>query len=113
MVFPTNSTVLEGEKVVFQCNKSGIPTPTVTWSRIGGTLPDTAVISESGLLKIESVSFNDQGVYLCTATNSEGSATAKARLKVTGMYYKFVYIYLKKGCLVNAECISSIWWPKA
>lgn len=85
VVFPTNSTVLEGEKVVFQCNKSGIPTPTVAWSKIGGTLPDTAVILESGMLKIESVSSSDQGVYECTATNSEGSATAEARLKVTGI----------------------------
>jgi hypothetical protein len=83
-VYPSNHTVLEGEKVVFQCNKSGIPTPSASWSRIGGTLPDTAVISQTGLLRIESVSASDQGVYMCAATNSEGSASSRAELEVIG-----------------------------
>jgi len=79
-----NHSVPEGQKVEFHCKAIGIPTPTVSWTRKGGKLPDTAVQTEPGILKIESAVSGDEGMYECTARNSEGSTTASVKLEVQG-----------------------------
>lgn len=86
-VSPTNQSVFEGEKVKFHCKAIGIPTPTISWIRKGSELPDTAVQAEPGILKIESAMSGDEGLYVCTARNSEGSETASVKLEVQGKIF--------------------------
>lgn len=105
-VSPSNITVSEGQKVIFHCNVSGIPSTGASWTKKGGTLPETTVQSEPGILRIDSVSESDQGTYICTATNSEGSASGHVRLDVMGtyayVYVRYVTFYVR---YVTSKCI--------
>ena len=49
------------------------PTPTVTWMKMGSSLPDRVELSNfQKLLTISSVGETDQGKYMCTVENSAG-----------------------------------------
>ena len=85
-VYPVNQIVIGGREAVFYCNTSGIPSPTVRWDRLGPGLPETAMVT-NGVLNVISVGPSDEGVYTCTATNSEGSAKANVKLEVIGEWY--------------------------
>ena len=78
-----SETLIEGEKAEFRCNASGIPTPSITWERLGSNLPNGA-LDRYGLLVILSVGPEDAGVYICKAVNSEGEDSATVQLEVIG-----------------------------
>ena len=65
----------------------GDPAPDITWRKQGrgessDRLPDTdQKVTELGL-SIHNLHPSHQGVYVCQATNSAGSVTASARLRV-------------------------------
>ena len=60
------------ESVEFQCIASGDPRPRIEWSRPRGRrLPPHAVVDD-GYLRIPRVRKEDEGDYICTATNSAG-----------------------------------------
>ncbi|KAM5234695.1 neural cell adhesion molecule L1-like protein isoform 2-T14 [Hipposideros larvatus] len=70
-------TILRGDTLLLECFAEGIPTPQVDWEKVDGDLPKGRETKESygKTLKIENVSFQDKGVYRCTATNLQGWAT--------------------------------------
>ncbi|XP_078373536.1 basement membrane-specific heparan sulfate proteoglycan core protein-like [Oculina patagonica] len=76
-----SNTVIQGEKAEFRCNASGIPTPSITWERLGSDLPNGA-LDRNGLLIIPSAGPEDAGVYFCKAMNSEGEDSANVQLEV-------------------------------
>lgn len=78
-----SETVIEGEKAEFRCNASGIPTPSITWERLGSHLPNGA-LDRNGVLVIPSAGPEDAGVYICKAINSEGQDSANVQLEVIG-----------------------------
>ena len=78
-----SETVIEGEKAEFRCEASGIPTPIITWERLGLDLPKGA-LARNGLLIIRSAGPEDAGTYICKAVNSEGDDSAKVQLEVIG-----------------------------
>ncbi|XDV49882.1 hypothetical protein PO909_019053 [Leuciscus waleckii] len=62
-----------GQDVTLSCEvTAGFPTPTVTWSRYPGSLPQRSVI-RGGSLTLWSVSPADAGIYNCTAFNNVGN----------------------------------------
>ncbi|PFX26969.1 basement membrane-specific heparan sulfate proteoglycan core protein-like isoform X2 [Stylophora pistillata] len=73
--------VIEGDKVVLRCNASGVPTPSITWERVGSDLPSDA-LDRNGNLTIPSVGARDAGTYACKAANSEGVDVANVQLEV-------------------------------
>ena len=75
--------VMEGDDVEFRCNASGIPTPSITWGRLGSNLPDDAQ-DQNGLLTIAFVRPEDAGTYVCKAANSEGEDSFNIQLVVLG-----------------------------
>lgn len=78
-----SETVIEGEQAEFRCEASGIPTPIITWERLGLDLPKGA-LARNGLLIIRSAGPEDAGTYICNAVNSEGDDSAKVQLEVIG-----------------------------
>ena len=78
-----SETVIEGEKAEFRCEASGIPSPIITWERLGFNLPKGA-LDRNGLLIIPSAGPEDAGTYICKAVNSEGDDSAKVQLEVIG-----------------------------
>lgn len=74
-------TVLVGGSADMQCRAQGLPTPEVHWSREDGRLFSHNIENlPGGLLRLTNVSFNDEGHYVCTATNSVGRTTLAAQL---------------------------------
>ncbi|XP_069797458.1 microfibrillar-associated protein 3-like [Narcine bancroftii] len=90
----------EGFSVSIGCNVSGDPPPQVQWYNSNGQLLNLEAgkcwISESGLLNITTVTFEDRGKYTCVASNPYGSINYTVTLRVTftsgdmGIYYMIV-----------------------
>merc|ERR1719357_2238269 len=88
-----NVECVEGHSVHFELRVSGIPTPTLKWEKDGQPLqfgPKVAVIEEDvdfHVLHVRETLLEDSGVYKVTATNSAGSASCQATLKVGRLTY--------------------------
>lgn len=88
-----NAECHEGQSVRFEIRVSGTPKPTLAWEKDGQTLalgPNIEIIHE-GLdyfaLLIRDTLPEDTGYYRVTATNSAGSTSCQAYLKVERMRY--------------------------
>ncbi|UYV67717.1 HSPG2 [Cordylochernes scorpioides] len=83
-----NSTqvIIRGGSAIFQCRvTSGIPLPTVEWTRADGSpFTRSTEILGSGVLRFNRVTGEEQGAYVCTAENVAGRATAQAILHIQG-----------------------------
>jgi len=76
-----------GASVLFQCRiTAGNPPPEITWSRANSEVfsPNTEVTEANGVIRFTRVTGDEQGAYICTATNAQGSVTATATLTVSG-----------------------------
>ncbi|XP_059156398.1 twitchin-like isoform X4 [Physella acuta] len=79
--------VNEGERIILSCTVTGTPEPNVEWYQNGQLLKSDDVISISlrrGVAKLEiseSV-LEDEGDYVCKATNTAGVASSKANVTV-------------------------------
>ena len=60
----TEYKVLRGRNVTLECFAAGYPVPSVTWSRLGGSLPSNSVKTAMGLAIIN-VQPADRGEYDC------------------------------------------------
>nr|CAD7201378.1 unnamed protein product [Timema douglasi] len=80
---PSDVTVLEDQNVQFQCLVGGDPHPNILWRRDDGKMPiGRAQILDDKSLRIEHVSPEDEGLYICDAENVVGSVSARASLTV-------------------------------
>lgn len=86
IISPKTQTVTENQTATFYCSASGNPRPTVSWSKVNGSLIKGHVVSDesSGRLEVIYSSHNDSGDYLCTAVNLLGRDEAVAKLIVEG-----------------------------
>ena len=84
----SNVTVNEGEPATLHVRAIGTPPPNVTWQKDGVTIlqSDNIRIIDEGMgvsrFEIMKTKASDAGWYQCTAQNSAGSTTTKARLLV-------------------------------
>ncbi|XP_019355735.1 hemicentin-1 isoform X2 [Alligator mississippiensis] len=78
-------STIEGIPVTLPCKASGVPKPTIMWSKKGELIPlsNTKFSAGSdGSLYIVSPGGEETGEYVCTATNAAGYATRKVQLTV-------------------------------
>ncbi|KAM4882718.1 neural cell adhesion molecule L1-like protein isoform 2-T6 [Thomomys bottae] len=70
-------TILKGDRLLLECFAEGLPTPQIEWNKLEGDLPKGRETKENHgkTLKIENVSFQDKGLYRCTASNFLGIAS--------------------------------------
>nr|XP_031296534.1 ADAMTS-like protein 3 isoform X4 [Camelus dromedarius] len=66
--------------VTIQCPVKGVPQPNVTWVKKGGSLSDNISLLFNGSLLLQNVSLENEGTYVCTATNALGKAVATSVL---------------------------------
>lgn len=59
---------------------SGVPEPTLTWTRDDKRYP----VSGDGSLVLRDVGLDDEGTYTCTASNTAGKDEAQVQLHVQG-----------------------------
>ncbi|XP_054281738.1 protein sax-3-like [Macrosteles quadrilineatus] len=80
---PQDVTVQVGGTVTFTCVVGGDPLPDVMWRRGGGNMPlGRVTVLQDRSLKIQSVTVEDQGEYVCDVDNAVGSLVASAVLTV-------------------------------
>uniref|UniRef100_A0A3P9K2K3 Neural cell adhesion molecule L1 n=1 Tax=Oryzias latipes TaxID=8090 RepID=A0A3P9K2K3_ORYLA len=72
---PTSTKmVLKGVLLQLECIAEGLPTPDVSWQKVGGELPNNrmALHNFGKILQISDVNESDAGDYRCTAKNKLG-----------------------------------------
>uniref|UniRef100_A0A8C3TT96 Hemicentin-1 n=1 Tax=Catharus ustulatus TaxID=91951 RepID=A0A8C3TT96_CATUS len=78
-------STIEGIPVTLPCKASGVPKPSIVWSKKGEViLPSNMRFSagSDGSLYVVSPGGEESGEYVCTATNAAGYATRKVQLTV-------------------------------
>ena len=71
-----------GENVIFPCQATGLPLPTITWRRAFGSLPKGKTAVVNGNLTIRNITKTDKGDYVCSAKNFLGQDSVVAQLIV-------------------------------
>lgn len=80
-------TVSDGEQLQWSCQVKGDADPQISWSKNGVVITSSDVIDleykkGTATLTINEVFPEDEGVYICTATNCIGSVETKSKLSV-------------------------------
>ena len=71
-----------GENVIFPCQATGLPLPTITWRRAFGSLPEGKTAVVDGNLTIRNITKTGKGDYVCSAKNFLGQDSVVAQLIV-------------------------------
>ncbi|KAJ8379625.1 hypothetical protein SKAU_G00004030 [Synaphobranchus kaupii] len=82
---PFHYVATESEAITLSCDSTGVPKPTVSWSKGRETLSldrTSSRVDQEGHLHILSPSEKDAGVYVCTATSPVGYASQEMQLSV-------------------------------
>ncbi|KAM8848649.1 matrix-remodeling-associated protein 5 [Synchiropus picturatus] len=126
---PASVSVLAEGDVVLDCKATGIPEPTIAWTKVstGATIPANSrhggrfEVLKNGTFLIKTVQLQDRGQYLCTAQNRFGSDRMVMTLAVQTEPPKIqhpksfnVAIYVGKGvaldCLASGRPLAQISW---
>ncbi|XP_044512756.1 neural cell adhesion molecule L1-like protein [Gracilinanus agilis] len=77
-------TIIKGGTLLLECFAEGLPTPQITWMKMGEDLPKGREARENfgKTLKIEQVTHLDKGHYRCMAKNYKGTAIHEFRVTV-------------------------------
>lgn len=89
---PYNLEVPAGSTIEMPCKADGEPAPVIVWRKDGNLIQESRShmrLSPVGSLYIRNVSFQDAGVYECSAVNDFGKVTANGVLKVKGTFLIF------------------------
>ena len=81
-----NVTALTNTSITIQCPTSGIPTPTVTWTKDGQEIPSGGryKVQEDGSLVISGSGMEDNAKYMCSAESISGKDSLSSILRVVG-----------------------------
>ena len=87
VAYPRYASVVKGENLTLICNTTGIPPPSIEWTKVG----DSTVLSQKQLLTLYNVQrsgpLNVIIQYRCTAKNGIGiPASSTADVQVLGKY---------------------------
>lgn len=84
-----NVTVDEGTSVTLNCSATAFPAPTFTWIKLDGQLRDGVNGDNTSLLVIVNSTIDDNGMYVCVASNYGGNAQSQpVHLVVIQIYGK-------------------------
>uniref|UniRef100_A0A4W5QYQ0 Neural cell adhesion molecule L1 n=1 Tax=Hucho hucho TaxID=62062 RepID=A0A4W5QYQ0_9TELE len=80
--------VLRGQKLQLECIAAGVPTPSIKWFKKGGDLNQKVKLDNfNKTLRIDSVSEEDAGEYMCMANNQIGSIRHSIYVQVKAAPY--------------------------
>jgi len=86
-------TTYENQTISLDCYIAGDPTPSVTWTKVGGSLPSPDRLTTKNVYDLDSeltgveitisgAAVSDSGTYECRATNKYGSVTKEVTIDV-------------------------------
>ncbi|XP_018343829.1 PREDICTED: basement membrane-specific heparan sulfate proteoglycan core protein isoform X5 [Trachymyrmex septentrionalis] len=107
-------TVILGGSADLQCRaKAGFPAPELRWSRVDNR-PFASNIEQlpSGLLRLSNITANDDGAYICSASNEVGSTSVIAHIEVQSMPVITItpqhgILQVKRGSRVRLMCSAN------
>ncbi|GBN94973.1 Interference hedgehog, partial [Araneus ventricosus] len=71
-----------GRNITLECSAVGYPTPTITWKKLHGKLPQGRFQQFGGNLHLIGVMHGDEGTYHCEAENSGGKEARSTDLEI-------------------------------
>nr|XP_023677971.1 leucine-rich repeat, immunoglobulin-like domain and transmembrane domain-containing protein 3 [Paramormyrops kingsleyae] len=91
MTSATKITSPLGSNVLLRCDATGLPTPSLIWTRSDGSPVNSTVVQESpgegvrwSIISLNGVQYKDAGDYHCKAKNLAGTVVASITLTVAG-----------------------------
>lgn len=87
-----------GHPVELPCVVTGVPEPTLTWTKDGKRYPPL----HDGSLALRSVGLHDEGTYTCTAMNSAGRDEARVQLLVQGWFLRPT-VWVVHDCFIEIK----------
>jgi hypothetical protein len=92
-VSPALHTAALGQPAHFSCTTAGHPIVSLLWFKDGQPLSGPAVQTGMAreMLRVPSVTRDDQGIYQCFVKNEQDVAQGTAELRLGGRY-SFIYI---------------------
>jgi len=82
VINPQYKQATVGDSISFDCEAEGPPAPTISWSRAGSYPLSYRASVRGSRLSFRSLTKEDEGQYICTATNRVGSQQAQTMLYV-------------------------------
>ena len=84
-----NVTALTNTSITIQCPTSGVPTPTVAWTKDGQEIPSGSryTVQDDGSLLISEADEEDNARYTCSADNVAGKDSASSTVQVVGKLF--------------------------
>ena len=103
-------TALTNTSITIQCATSGVPTPTVTWTKDGQEIPGGGryKVQDDGSLLISAAAEEDNARYTCTADSVAGEDSASSTVKVVGECYES-HISLHSFIFVSSVSCKTRW----
>ena len=88
MTIGDNVTALTNTSITIQCPASGVPTPTVTWTKDGQEISSGGryTVQDDGSLLISEADEDDNARYTCTADSVAGKDSASSTVNVIGKH---------------------------
>lgn len=79
--------VIVNRTVILNCPASGIPAPSIVWTKSGEVFdpilhPNVQILADGRQLRITSAAISDSGSYTCTARNKAGDDSLELQLSV-------------------------------
>ena len=86
MTIGDNVTALTNTSITIQCSTSGVPTPTVTWTKDGQEIPSEGryTVQDDGSLLISEADSQHSARYTCTAESVGGKDSASSTVQIVG-----------------------------
>ena len=81
VIEPERQTVTQDTTATLTCSVTGLPPPSIRWSRSGGELGRNHRV-QGNILRITQATAADRGLYVCLAENVAGRAQASAIVEV-------------------------------
>ena len=90
MTIGDNVTALANTSITIQCPSSGVPTPTVTWSKDGQEIHSGGryTVQDDGSLMISKADLKDSAQYTCTADSIAGKDSASSTVQIVGKLFR-------------------------
>lgn len=82
---PATISITEKQRLELNCLAEGKPSPSYAWTRPNAV----GFLSSASVYSVESVSFDDSGMYTCTVSNSMGTVAVNFNVQVNGEFHRF------------------------
>ncbi|KAM7394585.1 hypothetical protein PAMP_021376 [Pampus punctatissimus] len=102
---PDPITVTRGYPLHLNCSAVGNPNPSYTWMLPSDSLSST----NSSILTIESVAWEDEGQYVCYVSNNVNNVTVTFNVEVKDNYTYIIVIVVLTVAVLIVVCFMSGW----